>query len=373
MNSLHVSTKNLKNRPLRSSFTILAIGMATAAFLCFIGLSRGIEKAWTEALVKRNTHIVGTPKGAVDVLNGSIDQSVVAEMAKTRGIVGASGEMLDLIGTDDGQMILAVGWPLGGFLWRSMRLEKGELPSTTTLNPVVLGHNTSIALALDVGDRLLLRGRSFTVVGISKEGDPIRNNAVIMPLKVLQTLTNRHGKVGIVNFQLAHPYDKGKVDQIMSLLSAKFPDFAFVRTEQVANSNKIVRVFRAMAWGVSTIALFIAVIVILNTLLLSVLERTKDIAILNAMGWSARRILSMVLTEGLMLAGAGGCVGVVLGILGVKWLNTCEQLRGLIYPRIDTVLLIEVALATAILGLFGSLYPAMRAVALEPATALRHE
>ena len=370
---VEIALKNLINRRLRTFFTFLAVASAMAAFLCFIGLARGIKEAWTEALMARGTHLVAMPRGVVDVLNASVDEAIGEEMARTEGVAAVSGELLDLIETDAGEVILAVGWPVKGFLWNSIKLEQGSIPSEISSDSLVVGKNIAVAFHLKPGDLLELRGRKFVVAGISAAGDPLRNNAVIMPLKALQGLCHRPGKVATLNFSLANPEDKESVSAILSNLKSRFPDFVFSETKNVAENNRLVRVFKAMAWGVSAVALFIAVVVILNTLLMSILERTKELGILNAVGWSGRRIVSLVVIEGLLLAGAGGCGGMILGLAGTAWLSQCNQIRGIIYPSVDWILLLETGLATMALGLLGSVYPAIRALSLEPSEALRHE
>ena len=370
---VQIAFRNLTKRPLRSFFTFLAVATAIGAFLCFMGMARGIKEAWTRALVERGIHVVAVPKGVVDILSASVEESLVHEMASVKGVLCVTGELIVIVEVNGGQLILTVGWPAHSFLWESVRLKQGTLPSESCPNCLVVGRNISITFGLKVGDSLKLRNRQFKVSGICEQGDPLRDNSVIMTLKALQELSNRKGKVATINFRLTTPDDDQKVREVLRKLSSLFPGFIFSETRDVAENNKMIRVSRAMAWGTSTIALFIAVVVILNTLLMSILERTREIGILNAVGWSAGRIVSMVLMEGLLLAGAGGLGGALLGLLGTNWLGNCEQIRGIIYPSIDGVLVLETVMATVLLGLLGSIYPALRALLLEPADALRYE
>jgi putative ABC transport system permease protein len=121
------------------------------------------------------------------------------------------------------------------------------------------------------------------------------------------------------------------------------------------------------------VALLMGAFFILNTLLMAVGERTREVGVLVAVGWSDARILALVLIEGLLLALAGGLAGAALGLAGLEWLSRLPHLRGFVDPEISPRLLGEVLGAALLLGLAGGFYPAWRALRLAVVDALRHE
>jgi putative ABC transport system permease protein len=109
---------------------------------------------------------------------------------------------------------------------------------------------------------------------------------------------------------------------------------------------------------------------LMNTMLMSVYERTQEICILLALGWKRRRIVRMVLWESALLGLAGGLVGMVIGAVGVKILEKTPVIRGLVEPDISIGLLAtSVAIAVAV-GVISGLYPAWRSSLLTPSQAL---
>ena len=373
MHFIAIAGKNLSRRPLRTFFTLLGIATAVGAFISLVGLSRGLENAWMHALLERDTHIFASPKGVVDIMTASIDQDFEEKMAAIPGVKDVSGELVDLVVLDTGQMTIVAGWPVNSYLWQSVNLEHGVLPGEAMADGVILGSNAAVTLGYKVGDGFRIRDRDFVVSGISKPGGAMRNQAMILTLPALQKLNNRQGKVSTLNFRLNRPDDKEMVRQVFGALTEAFPDFTFTETHSLADNNQILEIFRAMAWGTSTVAIFIGLVVVTNTLLMSVMERTREIGLLSAVGWQPGRILAMIVAEGLFLSVLGGLAGTALGSVGITLLAASPQIRGLIQPAIDGRMFIEVAVATVLLGVLGSGYPAWRAIRFRPADALRYE
>lgn len=369
-----IAAKNLFRRKLRTLFTLLGIASAVAAFIALVGLSRGFENAWMHALLERDTHIFAVPRGVVDILSASINEHKVEEMAEVKGILDASAELLDMVDLDTGEMVIVAGWPLDSYLWGSVYLDSGTIPDKTIPNGIILGNNVATSLGLKLGESFDIKTMTFTVVGISSTGGGVmRNQAMVVSLDALQELNNREDQASTINFRLEEYTNREKVAGILALLNEKFPDFVFTEALDLAKNNKILGLFRAMAWGTSIIALFIGLVVIINTLLMSVMERTKEFGLLSSLGWSAMRILGLIIIEGVTLSLSGGLLGAGIGIAGLYTIANSPHMQGLIQPDINILLFCEMMTVTLFLGLGGSIYPAWRAIRLRPAKALRHE
>jgi putative ABC transport system permease protein len=272
-----------------------------------------------------------------------------------------------------GQPVLVVGWPPRSFLWGTLRLSGGRLPAPARMNWVVAGEGLARALHLVPGDTLSLLSAPLTVAAVFHPSGVINNNTLILPLPMLQRLLNRPGQVTVVDVRLARPGDTGQVRAAQARLDAAFPSLDFTETRYVADTNDIMRLIRAMAWGISLIALTMGLVAVLNTLLMSVTERVREFGVLSAVGWSPARVLAMVILEGLALTLAGSAAGIVLGIAGLRWLAASPMLRGLVEPQVGAALFLQVSAATLLVGIIGSLYPAGRAVRVRPVDALRYE
>ena len=131
------------------------------------------------------------------------------------------------------------------------------------------------------------------------------------------------------------------------------------------------RMVQAMSWGTSLLAVLVGVLGVMNTMLMTVFERTQEICVLLALGWQRGRIIRMVLWESALLGLLGGVAGVLIGAVGVKLLGMTPAIRGLLEPDLSISLLaVSVAIAVAV-GVLSGLYPAWRSSRLVPSRALQ--
>jgi len=121
-----------------------------------------------------------------------------------------------------------------------------------------------------------------------------------------------------------------------------------------------------MAW----VALLMGVLMVLNTLLMVVLERTREIGIFAAIGWSTERITGAIVIEGFILSAVGSAAGVVIGVVGSHLLNAIPAIGRFVAVRPTPGLVVATALAAIALGILGSFYPAWLATRQSPAIAL---
>jgi len=124
-------------------------------------------------------------------------------------------------------------------------------------------------------------------------------------------------------------------------------------------------------WIVSLISVIVGGLGVLNTMLMAVSERTREIGTLRAVGWSRGQVLRMILAEGLVISVVGGGLGLFLGTFGAETLIHWAP-RGL-DTRYSGLLLLQGFLIALALGFFGALYPAWQASRLSPIEALKYE
>jgi len=130
------------------------------------------------------------------------------------------------------------------------------------------------------------------------------------------------------------------------------------------------RMMRGMSWSTSLLAIIVGVLGVMNTMLMTVFERTHEIGILLAVGWRKARIMLMVLCESALLGLLGGLVGVALGALGLLILQRTPTLRGLLEPDLSLPLLITAVAIAVVVGVISGLYPGWRSSRLSPSLAL---
>ena len=373
MRLVGVSLRNLAHRPLRSGFTALGIAVGVASFVALIGTSRGVTEAWTNSLARRGTHLIAFRKGSVEAFSGSVDQSIREELRRVDGIDAVAGDLAGLVALEGTTSIVAVGWERTEYLWGCVSLIAGAMPRPDQPRGVVLGQTMAEDLKKGVGDPLLLEGQSFFVTGISTSTSYLSRNSLIMSLEAMQAFVERPGKINVLEFRVRWAADPNRLAQLRERLVQAFPSLRFHETSELGESDHMLRFLNAIAWSTSLIALLTAILVIMNTLLMSVTERTYDLGVLVAIGWPEKRILSMVLIEGILLAAISSVLGALLGLAILRGLATLPLIRGMIEPKVSLYLLLQVLSAALGVGILGSIYPAWRATRLNPVDALRKE
>lgn len=374
MNLGTMALANLNRRPIRSFLTLLGIAAAVATLVAMIGLSQGVERAWKNNFKIRGTDLLVVQKGAVEIFTTQIDEELGRQISAIPGVEEASGELADLMVLEGRITALAVGWPKESYLWNTVTLLSGRLPKVAEKEKAVLiGQSAAETLKKIPGDTLLVKDRRLPIAGIIKMSGVIGSHSLILPLNILQDINRREGKVTVFHVRISEPRSSEKVAAVAKQIEKVLPDLAVMETAAVVENDWVLRLFRAVSWSISVMAVAIALMVMLNTLLMMVVEQTREIGVLGAVGWSPGRIVAFVVVQGMLLAFFGGALGLVGGSLGLRWLTSFPQVKGLIEGGLSSSLLCVVFLTVFILGGLGGLYPAWRAARLNIIDALRYE
>jgi putative ABC transport system permease protein len=369
---LSIPFRNLWRRPIRSCLTAMGVAVAVATLIALVGVSQGVERAWSQSLSDRGIHMLGFRKNAVELLSSTVDQAVVEKIGRVEGVKVVSGELIDLVKQEAGVIRLS-GWPVGSFLWETLNLSKGRLPGINDPNGVVLGQRLADRLGLSVGDTIPLLDTKIKVVGMFHQASILTESAMVLPLPLMQKLMDKGNTVTVVNLRLFHPENVREVAMIHKSLDDLFPGLSFFENKDLIDANEMVILLRKLNWSVSLVAMLMGLFFVLNTLLMSVNERTREIGILSSLGWRSGRIMAMIMFEGMFLTALGSVAGMVIGLVGLQWLASLKYLKGFFDPVISAQFMFEVFLAATILGIVGSFYPAWRTSRLRAVEALKEE
>jgi putative ABC transport system permease protein len=362
---------NLLRHPARSILTTAGVAVAVGSLLALVGLARGFEQAWTGTLQQRGTDVLAVGRRAIDVAAATLDQRLADDMRRVHGVAGVAPELLDLLELDTGEVSIASGWPDSSFLWSTLRLSAGARPEPGDSAGAVIGESIAATLAKRIGDHIDLGGRPFVVRGITASDDLRSARFIIVRLPALQEASGKRGKVTLFNIRLTNPSDAVAVQGTLDRLAAAFPDLRFSRSDVVAREILGFRLLRAFAWAISVIALAAAVVLVLNTLLMSVVERRTEIGVLTAVGWQPGRIVAAIMIEGFFFGAVGGAIGASAGALGLEALARMPAIYGLVAPRLTWSTMVETGTAAVLLSVAGSAYPAWSATRLDAVEALR--
>lgn len=397
--------ESLSSNKLRSGLTIIGIVIGVAAVIAIVSIGRGAENTITGSIQGIGTNLLFVFRGGSEEVRNpqpltlgdaeAIGDSFqapsvagVAPMLRGQAKVSAAGETT----TTQVEGVTPQYSPV-----RNLGVTEGEFISEEHLigeaSVVLLGTEVAEKLfgrsAGLVGETIRVEGRPFRVIGIleSKGASGFSNedDRIIVPMTTAQTRLIRRATRDRVDMIIVQASDAELVPQaaeeVSQILRTRHrteigaDDFT-VLTQQdfLATAQTITNVLTIFLGGIAAISLLVGGIGIMNIMLVSVTERTREIGLRKALGARKIDILVQFLTESSLLSMFGGLIGIGLGA-AISYVvgRIAEAQNTPIDPSIgmDTVLL--ATLFSTAVGLFFGLYPANRAAGLEPVEALRYE
>ena len=251
---------------------------------------------------------------------------------------------------------------------RRFNMVEGE--RITGNHQIMLGRMMADTMNKEVGDTIDLSGTRFRVVGIYETGGSFEEMGGVVTLRDIQSYTGRPRKVMMY---LVKVVDPERADAVVDIINTEFDSAHASLAGEFAEQMPDFEASNAMLDGISILAIAVGGLVVMNTMLMAVLERTREIGVLRALGWRSRKILQMIMRESLLLGVLGGILGVFVAfVLGA--LMTQIPMMGDSLSPIWTMEAFIRALSVALfLGAIGGIYPAVRATRLQPIEALRYE
>ena len=365
--------KNLLRRRTRTLLSLMGIALGIAAIVAFHAVARGfkdsIERYLRESgadmlLVNRSAMALEysrVSKQAIDFVRGLPEVEHVAPSTFTiiRPAVlkiKTPLKMLFVFGRVAGDR------PVQKFR-RSIRgrlFEKDD--------EMILGSDAAKDLRLNVGDTFKIYSREFKIVGIYESNIRFEAAACVVSLGVVQQQLNMGDAASLAFVYLRKGVDSRKVS---AAVDRDFNAVEAIRYDQFIDYYNQIEYIDYFVWIVTLISVAVGGLGVLNTMLMAVSERTREIGTLRAVGWSSGRVLRMVLAEGLVISIVGGIVGLAAGSAGAEILIHWAP-RGL-DTRYSPLLFAQGFSIAVLLGFLGALYPAWQASRLSPIEALKYE
>ena len=373
MRKFQLAIHHIVGRPLRSALTVLGISIACAGSLAVTGLIQGVQDFLQQGMEEPGADFIVGERASFSLVGGSLPEALGAKLMEVPGVEQVSGVLFNVETVDSSGNVVVSGWPRDSFLWKSLDLAEGRIPQPDENRSIVLGQSIAGALRKTVGDEIDIRFTKFRIVGIAQFNSYLNQNIALIPLDVLQDFLNRQGSVTFFQVRLERPLDTERIAAIRMDLSTAAGNYAVFDSGEFTSDIRLIRVIRAVADTISAIMLGLALVLVATTLLMAVNERTYEIGVLAALGWSDFGILSLIVLEGVLMTAVGALLGLGLGLVVMEVAADTDMAAGYLRPYTNAGLVLRTVLLTIAIGTLGALYPAWRATRLDPAEALRRQ
>ena len=359
--------KGVFRRKTRSLLTILSIIVGIMLVTALLMVANGLNTQFQQLSGGSGADFVVLDHSS-DLSSSRVNASIETDLEKMDGISWVSGMVISTTNIGDRPFAFVMGVNPGEKSVEQFRIVEGRTLQSGDTGKVIIGRVMATQEGLKIGDTLNIKDKSFEVVGIYETGVTTEDGGVVVPLGEAQSLFDLGDQVSMLQVKVENI---DRVDAIRTQIENRYPQLLALKGSEVANQQADLQLINSISSLIALIAILVGSIVVMNTMIMSVMERTREIGVLRAIGWKRRNILLLILKESFTISIIGGVIGIVLGIVMVNLLTNLAKISLNLPVTLDLV--VGVFLITIILGILGGFYPAWRASKMSPMEALSRE
>ena len=365
--------RNILRTRLRSLFTLLSIILIISLYTVLSSIGDSFTTQITRIIEQQDIDVAVQAKYAATPISSVIKAESVVEIMNIDGVVSVDSLLIERKRIDDNVLVFILGLSnfdtfahrFGFSIIEGRALKESE-------RELVIGEKMAKVLHLDIGSEFELGiGEKYSIVGIYSSWLSFLNSGVAVDLKAAQRLVDKPGQVSLLFIKLK---DKTDSANVITSINRKFPNLKAIKSEQFPNYMGPIKSVFYFSKIVSVLTLFIAVAVLLNTFIMAISERTKEVGILNAIGWSQQMIVSVFLVESLLLSFGGGLLGYLSSYPVMLILQSSFPSIYMYLPSApDINVFINVLIMCLFIGIFSIIFPVIYSLRIQIAKAMRHE
>jgi putative ABC transport system permease protein len=359
----------------RSIGLALAIAFAVLIVVTLQVSSTSLEQSAAAVISVGRANITVVQKGVSDVLSSTIDENELARIRRVPGVASAVGV---LVATEHlsaaTPLFIEIGISPKDLAAFGVTVVAGRPYAATATNQVLLGWRTAANLGLHVGSRFYAQQTWNTVTGIYSTGNAFGDSAAMFPLPSVQAFNRLSGVVTLVFVKVTEAGSAKTIARVVHRIEYALPELTTITTAaQFGRADQSLVYLQAAVTASSVLAVAIGAVIVGNTMLLSLFERTREFGLLRAVGWTRRRLIALLLGENLLLALIGAAVGVGLSFAVIALLEQIPGLTGVLHANFTADAFTRGLITAVGMTVLGSLYPLIRAARLVPLKALSYE
>ncbi|MFA6408095.1 MAG: ABC transporter permease [Candidatus Paceibacterota bacterium] len=391
--------KGIRYRPMRSWLTVIGIVIGIMLVVIILALSSGVKNVINQQLQMFGSDLlIILPGKETSIVTGLLGgqkftYNDIMDLEKLPGVKSVApfdvGSMnADFKGEKKSVLVHSSRWDKMSALFlesRGTRMAEGVWPTDEGANEVVLGYLAGKSLfknSARVGDEIIVQSKRFRVAGIlQRTGEQTDDNSFYMSWDMFHMISGVNPGVVTAMLRMQPGENINLVTRQIRFQLEKqteVTDFTILTPEKTtAIVGSIVQIVELVLVIIAFVSLVVGAVGIMNTMYTSVLERTKQIGIMKAVGASRDSIMSLFLIESGIIGLVGGVFGILLGLAVSYGISVAAMNFGapslFSFVSIDYFELVVILIITFITGVLSGLFPARAASRLEPAEALRYE
>ncbi|HWQ14756.1 MAG TPA: ABC transporter permease [Roseiflexaceae bacterium] len=363
-----IAIKNLWRRKGRTLLTTFGIAVGVAAVIVLSAFAEGLASGFSRVSASSAADLTVAQKDAVMVILSTVDEEVGAEIAAMSGVDEVAGVVVGWVQLEEAPYFFVAGHDPRSFAVRRYQLVAGQPLSGR--RQMLLGRLAAQNFKKQVGDTFRMGGVGYRVVGIYETGNNLEDTGAVITLEDAQRAFSQRRQVSYFSVKLKDP---SRAPEVRAEIERRWPDLAATRTGEPSRQDEILSIYRSMGWFLSIFAVLVGGLGMMNAMLMSVLERTREIGVLRALGWRRQRVIGMVLGESLALGLAGGLLGIALGLVLIALASSVPAVQSIMEDTVSPGMFAQALVVALALGAVGGAYPAWRASRLAPVEAMRSE
>jgi putative ABC transport system permease protein len=363
------SFRNLWRRRNRTLMAATGIGIGVATLVMLGGLTAGMIGQLNQLAGSGGVgNITVMQRDVPDMSLSSLDERIVRQIQAMPQVKAVSPMVMGFVMTPELPLFIINGLDPNSAAMDHYVLVEGQ--RVRRPNEILIGRGAAESYDLAVGDTLTLYNTRYKIVGLYETGVAWEESGGVLALQESQRLLNRPRNVSFIFVDVHNPADAGPVQ---AAIDRRFPEArASVSSEFAQNTDDIANM-QGMAAGIGLLAMIVGGIVVANTMVMSIYERTREIGTLRALGWAGKRIVRQIVEESLLLCLLSALLGSMIGVALLSGVALIPGVGGFVTPVWEPSTFIQAIALTLGLGLLGGIFPAVRASRLRPVEALRYE
>jgi putative ABC transport system permease protein len=363
--------KNVLRQRTRTLLTLLGISIGIATILTLGAVADGLTAAFTGVVNSGEADFLVGQAGSADLTFSRIDYALLERLAAEKGVAQVEGVNIGVTQYGDNPFFMVFGLTGSGVDLGGFSLVDGE-----TLYPgedeIVLGKVAASVTGKEMGDTITLFGTEFEVVGVYETGEQLQDGGSVLRAPVLQRLTKNEGNVTIAFVKATSDTD---VAELTARIDADYADELVTVKDagEISRLDQGTQIIDSATWMISALAVIIGGIGVMNTMIISVFDRVREIGVLKAVGWRRRTVMAMVLGEAVIIGLASVVTGTAIAMAVLVPLSATDVARAFLQPAYSVNLWLRATAVAVLVSVVGGLYPAWKAANLSPVEALRYE